>query len=122
MLSTQLHRREFIKTGATGAAAFVLGFYLPARGRAQSPSAGPAQVFKPNAWLRITSDNQIAILVENPEMGQGPRSMESMLLAEELEADWTTIRVEQAPVIPEVYRHLVTGGSGGTRWAWDHLR
>ena len=48
--------------------------------------------------------------------------METMILADELEADWSTIRVEQAPVIPEIYHHLGTGGSGGTGWAWEHLR
>jgi isoquinoline 1-oxidoreductase beta subunit len=117
-----VNRREFLKASASGGAAFILGFYLPERGRAQAFSPGEAGGFKPNAWLRITRDNQITVLVENPEMGQGPRTMETMMLADELEADWSTIRVEQAPVIPEIYHHLGTGGSGGTSWAWGHMR
>ena len=44
------------------------------------------------------------------------------MLADELEADWSTIRVEQAPVIPEIYQNLSTGGSGGTGSAWDYMR
>ena len=122
MLTTEINRREFLKTSASGGAAFLLGFYLPKRGRAQVSSPGEAAVFKPNTWLRITRDNQITVLVENPEMGQGPRTMETMLLADELEADWSTIQVEQAPVVPEVYHHLKTGGSGGAEWAWGHMR
>jgi CO/xanthine dehydrogenase Mo-binding subunit len=45
-----------------------------------------------------------------------------MMLADELEADWSTIRVEQAPVIPEIYQNLSTGGSGATETAWDYMR
>ena len=119
---TIVNRREFLRASTGSGAAFILGFCLPERVRAQSLSAGETVIFKPNAWLRITPDDRVTILVENPEMGQGPRTMETMILADELEADWSTIRVEQAPVIPEIYHHLGTGGSGGTGWAWEHLR
>jgi isoquinoline 1-oxidoreductase subunit beta len=122
MPPTEIDRREFLKAGAGGGTAFILAFCLPARGGTEVSSPREATVFKPNAWLRITRENQITVLVENPEMGQGPRTMETMLLADELEADWSTIRVEQAPVIPEIYHHLETGGSGGAEWAWDHMR
>ena len=117
MMATRVNRREFLKVSG---AAFVLAIHIPERGRSLEP--GESATFQPNAWLRITRDNQITVLVENPEMGQGPRTMETMLLAEELEADWSTIRVEQAPVLPAIYHHLKTGGSGGTEWAWDNLR
>src|SRR5262249_8785832 len=70
----------------------------------------------------ITPDNEISVLTEIPEMGQGPRTVDTMMLADELEADWSTIRVEQAPVIPEIYQNLHTGGSGGTGTAWDYMR
>ncbi|MGD0124658.1 MAG: xanthine dehydrogenase family protein molybdopterin-binding subunit [Terriglobia bacterium] len=119
---TIVNRRGFLKASTGTGAAFLLGFCLPGRVRAQSPSSGGAAIFQPNAWLRITRDNQITLLVENPEMGQGPRTMETILLADELEADWSTIHVEQAPVIPQIYHHLATGGSGGTEWAWDSMR
>jgi isoquinoline 1-oxidoreductase beta subunit len=69
--------------------------------------------------LRITSDNQITVLTEIPQMGQGSRTVDTMMLADELEADWSAIRVEQAPVIPETYQNLVTGGTGA---AWDYIR
>src|SRR5580704_7359353 len=108
----EIDRREFLKTTAKSSAALVLGFYLPVRASAHNVSDDRA--FRPNAWIRITSDNQITVLTEIPEMGQGPRTVDTMMLADEIEADWSTIRVEQAPVIPETYKNLKTGGSGGT--------
>lgn len=67
----QLCRREFLKTSAQTAGAFVLGFHLPASMKAQQWSPGEARkVFKPNAWLRITTDNQVTVLVEKPELGK----------------------------------------------------
>jgi len=117
---SQVSRREFLKTSANGGVALILGFYLPIRASAQDVK--DRQVFRPNAWIRITPDNQITVLTEIPEMGQGPRTVDTMMLADELEADWSTIRVEQAPVIPETYKNLKTGGSGGTITAWDYVR
>ena len=112
-----LNRREFLQLTATGGAALVLGFYLPGCAR-----HGGREGFAPNAWLRITPDDQITVLVEIPEMGQGPRTVDTMMLADELEADWSHIRVEQAPVISTIYQNLATGGSGGTGSAWDYMR
>jgi isoquinoline 1-oxidoreductase subunit beta len=105
-MSTELKidRREFVKTTAKGSVALVLGFYLPVPATARDVLG--SQVFRPNAWIRITPDNQITVLTEIPEMGQGPRTVDTMMLADELEADWSTIRVEQAPVIPETYKNL----------------
>jgi isoquinoline 1-oxidoreductase beta subunit len=120
MTILETDRREFLKTTAKGSAALILGFYLPLSGSGQEIPDSP--VFRPNAWIRITPDNQITVLTEIPEMGQGPRTVDTMMLAEELEADWTTIRVEQAPVIPETYQNLKTGGSGGTGSAWGYMR
>lgn len=108
----KLSRREVVKTGV----AFMLGFYLPRRGHAD-PSAG-----KLNAWISITPDNRITLFTETPEMGQGTRTANAMMLAEELEVDWSTIHIEQAPTIPAVYKHLTTGGSGGTASTWLPLR
>ena len=116
----QVSRREFLTTTAKSSAALILGFYLPTHAAAQN--VHDLQVFRPNAWIRITRDNQITVLTEIPEMGQGPRTVDTMMLADELEADWSSIRVEQAPVIPEIYRNLSTGGSGGTGAAWDYMR
>jgi len=103
-------RRDLLKTSA----AFVVGFRLSA-----TPTAGD---FAPNGWIRVSPDNRIAVIVEVPELGQGPRTADVMLLADEMEADWASIQVEQAPVVSGIYSHLATGGSGATREAWKYMR
>src|SRR5207247_2553571 len=84
-------RREFLKT--SGAGALVVGFTLPLPKRAEA-----AGVFQPSAYLRITPDNRVTVIVGSSEMGQGVLTAIPMLVAEELDADWSTVRVEQAPV------------------------
>jgi len=120
---TQVSRREFVKTSVQIAGVLILGFHLPERGGAQElPSGASVKVFKPNAWLRITADNQIKVLVEKPELGQGSRTYTPMLIAEELEVDWSAIQVEQAPTIPSIYQGLRTGGSGGVASTFTPMR
>lgn len=116
----EIDRRDFLKKTSKSTAALILGFYWPAAASAKNVPHN--QVLLPNAWIRITSDNHITVLTEIPEMGQGPRTVDTMILADELEADWSTIHVEQAPVIPETYKNLSTGGSGGTGTAWGYMR
>jgi isoquinoline 1-oxidoreductase subunit beta len=115
-------RRDILKAGVGGGAALILGFCLPRRGQAQTYAPATGGLYKVNAWISITSDDRITLLTEVPEMGQGTRTANAMMLADELEADWTTIRVEQAPTIPAVYKHLGTGGSGGTARTWGPMR
>ena len=103
-------RRQLLKAGA----ALVVVAYSPLKGEAKD--------FKPNAWLVITPDNRITIYTETPEMGQGTRTAETMALAEELDADWSTIDVQQAPTNPSVYHHLTAGGSGSTTENWTNMR
>jgi isoquinoline 1-oxidoreductase subunit beta len=118
--SMEFDRREFLKRTSRSGAALMIGFYLPAG--LWTREIADREPFLPNAWIRITPDNQITVLTEIPEMGQGARTVGTMILADELEADWSTIRVEQAPVIPETYQNLSTGGSGGTEAAWKYMR
>ncbi|HXX17270.1 MAG TPA: xanthine dehydrogenase family protein molybdopterin-binding subunit [Candidatus Eremiobacteraceae bacterium] len=112
-------RRSFIATGSAAGAALVLGFYIR---HERGLHEAEAQAFRPSAWIRISPDDTITVLVEIPEMGQGPRTVDTMMLADELEADVSKIRVEQAPVIPSTYKNLSTGGSGGTQDAWGYMR
>jgi isoquinoline 1-oxidoreductase beta subunit len=118
MLTIDIGRREFLKTSTSTGAALILGFYLPQRAKADTEPP----VFKPNAWVRITADNKVTILVERPEMGQGEQTIAPMLVGEELEVDWSTIRVEQAPTLTDTYKNLSTGGSGGVEESWLPLR
>jgi isoquinoline 1-oxidoreductase subunit beta len=116
-------RRGFLKT--SGTAALVIGFTLPsATGRALA--AAPAAVFSPNAYLRITPDNRITVVCGSAEMGQGVLTAIPMLLAEELDADWSKVSVEQAPVdkayANPMFGMQATGGSTTVRAHWEPLR
>ncbi|HEX3949510.1 MAG TPA: molybdopterin cofactor-binding domain-containing protein [Steroidobacteraceae bacterium] len=91
------------------------------RGSEPIPSAA-RDTFMPNAWLRITADNQITILAEKPELGQGSWTYSAMMVAEELEVDPLIIHIEQAPTITSIYKGLRTGGSGGVASSFALLR
>jgi isoquinoline 1-oxidoreductase subunit beta len=110
-----LSRREFVAAGVAAGAGLVVGFYLPHKGRSES------ELFSPNAYLRITPDNKITIVVARSEMGQGVRTALPMILAEELEADWKQIEIEQAGA-STLFGDQTTGGSASIRTTWDPMR
>jgi CO/xanthine dehydrogenase Mo-binding subunit len=110
-----LSRRQFVAAGAAAGAGLVVGFYLPHAGRSTK------EVFSPNAYLRITPDNKITIVVARSEMGQGVRTALPMILAEELEADWKQIEIEQAGA-STLYGDQTTGGSASVKTTWDPMR
>jgi CO/xanthine dehydrogenase Mo-binding subunit len=109
-----LSRREFVAAGVAAGAGLVIGFYLP-----QGNSSGTT--FAPNAYLKITPDGKITIVVARSEMGQGVRTSLPMILAEELEADWKQITIEQAGA-STLYGDQTTGGSASVRTTWDPMR
>ncbi len=117
------HRRSFLKmVGATGAA-LVLGV------RIDTTEGVPdvmnmmqaANTFAPNAFLTIYADNSILLRVHRSEMGQGVNTSITMILAEELEADWSQIRIEQAPP-DRAFGDQVTGGSQSISGSFQILR
>ena len=110
-----VNRREFVAAGVAAGVGLVVGFYLPHRGSESK------EAFSPNAYLRITPDNKITIVVARSEMGQGVRTALPMILAEELEADWKQIEIEQAGA-STLYGDQTTGGSASVRTTWDPMR
>src|SRR5436853_2697482 len=109
-------RREFVVAGVAAGAGLVIGFYLP-HGKGGSGS----EAFSPNAYLRITPDNKVTIVVARSEMGQGVRTALPMILSEELEADWKQIEIEKAGA-SNLYGDPTTGGRARVRTAWAPLR
>lgn len=115
-------RRGFL--ASTGATALTLSFTLPSTSRAATANA--ASDFVPNAWLRITPDGEVTILCGSAEMGQGVLTAIPMMIAEELDADWRRVRVEQAPVDKAynnpAFQMQATGGSTTVRGHWEVVR
>ena len=119
-------RREFIKTGALVTGGLVIAFTVPGARRLAGAERAPAGPFAPNAFLRVGSDDSVTVLLAHSEMGQGIWTALPMLIAEELDADWSKVRVEHAPAAP-AYAHTVfhmqmTGGSSSTWSEFDRCR
>ena len=120
--SAMLHRRDFLKSGAAAGVGLLIGFHLDARetsNRAEEQEKKPANPF--DAWVRITPDNRVTLILGKSEMGQGAMTSLPMILAEELCVDWKQVKVQQAPTNPQVYDHG-TGGSGSVAGSWLPLR
>src|SRR6267378_775834 len=120
-------RRDFLKTSAAIGGGLCIAAYIPElAARRLENTATSGTVFAPNALVRIASDDSVTIIANHSEMGQGVYTSLPMLLNEELEADWSKIRVEAAPVDP-AYNHTVfgiqlTGGSTTTPSEWERFR
>jgi isoquinoline 1-oxidoreductase beta subunit len=122
MSASVLNRRDFLKTSTSAGAALVIGFHLSRSARAATAEEQEKKSANPfTAWVRITPDNQVTLILGKSEMGQGIMTALPMILAEELYLDWNHIRVEQAPTNPAIYE-LGTGGSGSIAGSWLPLR
>ena len=116
----KVNRRDFLKTGATGVAGLTLSYAVPARLAAQSAAGSVARL---NGYVHIGADDTITLVSAKSEMGQGPLTSLSQILAEELECDWKKVRTEMAPVDPRLYGPLQgTFGSLSVRTSWEPLR
>lgn len=117
---TNLTRRDFMKVATAAGSGLVLGFYLPPNEAV--PVGLSPDTFSPNAWLKIMSDGGVRITVAKSEMGQGVWTSLPMIVAEELDADWNKVTIEQADAHPTRYGSQTTGGSFSVRGSWQTLR
>jgi isoquinoline 1-oxidoreductase subunit beta len=116
-----MERRQFLKFSVAASGGLLIGFYLPGVGALESAQQ-PANTFMPNAFVRIGTDERVTVIVNHSEMGQGVYTSLPMLLAEELDADWTKVGFESAPVDPK-YNHPAFGMqmTGGSSSVWSGL-
>ena len=118
-------RRQFLVSGAVAGMGLVIGLRLD-RAAAQGGTAAPG-VLAPNAFVRIAPDNTVTIIAKHIELGQGAHTGLATLLAEELDADWSQIRIEAAPTDVARYNNLAwgpmqgTGGSTSIANSWEQL-
>ncbi|MFI4867267.1 MAG: molybdopterin cofactor-binding domain-containing protein [Steroidobacterales bacterium] len=124
-------RRAFLKSaGTVTAMALTIGFEWAGTTRravaVAAPSAGAP--FAPNAFLRIGADNSVTVIAKHVEMGQGAYTGIATIVAEELDADWSSVRVESAPADATRYANFTfgklqgTGGSSAMANSWMQLR
>ncbi len=128
-----ISRRTFIKATALAVGGLVIAFSIPNAKRFMLPgitdanaSEGGSKLPTPNAFLRVGTDNTITVMLAHSEMGQSIWTTLPMLIADELDADWSKIKVMHAPAAPE-YAHTaygiqITGGSSTTWSEFDRYR
>ncbi len=123
-MSTSVTRRDFLRAGVAAGAGLTLAVSLPSC--APGGRTAVTTPFKPNAWVRVSTDGSVTLVLDRSEMGQGVYTALPMLLAEELDVRWESVRVEQAGAGKEYYNTIfpsqVTGGSTSVASAWMPLR
>jgi isoquinoline 1-oxidoreductase beta subunit len=122
---SQITRRDMLRSSAASAAGLIVAFHIPRVVRA-APAAAAPPLPPANAFLRIGTDDSVTVVIAHSEMGQGIWTGLAMLIAEELECDWSKVRSEHAPV-GQVYAHpafgiQMTGGSSSTWSEFDRYR
>jgi isoquinoline 1-oxidoreductase beta subunit len=110
-----MERRAFLHVSGTIGAGLVIGFRIPDR--------HGVVPFAPNAWLQVDTDGTVTVTTDKSEMGEGNHTALAMIAAEELDADWSKVKVGAVPVNPAGWsRRMSTGGSTSVRTSWDILR
>jgi isoquinoline 1-oxidoreductase subunit beta len=134
----QASRRNFLKGTAAAGAGLIIGFQIGCGSGQKDPATpepgptptppDPAHAFAPNAFLRIAPDGTVTVVSKHIEFGQGTYTGLATILAEELDADWSKVRVESSPADPTRYNNTFfgpfqgTGGSNAMANSWPQLR
>ena len=123
----ELDRRQVLKGGLAVGAGLVIGFHWTPRAAARMQAEGAAGELVPNAFVRIAPDSTVTVLSKHIEFGQGTYTGLATVLAEELDADWSQVRVEAAPADASRYANLFfgiqgTGGSTAMANSWEQMR
>ncbi len=127
-MSTSITRRTFLKSSLAAGGLTIAVSVGPLGTRLLNASQDPKALkgFNPSVWYKITPDNVLTTVIGSSEMGQGTHTTLSMILADELEADWKQVRVQQGPAAKEFfnpfYKLQITVGSSSVRGFYDILR
>jgi isoquinoline 1-oxidoreductase subunit beta len=122
MTTALLDRRSFLRVSALAGGGMIVAFQLdPAELFAQGPPGGGA-TFQANAFVKIMPDGKVTIINKNPEIGQGVKNMLPMIIADELDVDWSSVTVEQADADQAKYGTQLAAGSFSTPQNWTPLR
>ncbi len=123
-VNIKIGRRSFIKRSAMAGGGLMLGFnwFASLEANAKNAMGMPEEWSQINAYLKIAEDGVITIMAPNPEIGTDVTTSLPMLIADELDADWGKVVVEQAPFNPKLYGNQFTGGSMAIYTRWQGLR
>ena len=123
METTLVSRRSFLRASVIAGGGMMLAYYVePLEKVLAAPQFGPPVTLLPASFITITPDGAITLIAKNPEIGQNIKVMLPMLIAEELDADWKAVKIEQADLIPAKYGAQIAGGSTATPSNWVPMR
>ena len=117
-----IDRRSFLKVSAAGAGGVLIGVYLEPELEAQGRGGPPPPPPDPHTYVRIAADGTVTIMAKNPEVGQGVKTMLPMLIADEMDADWKMVKIEQTDFDDKKYAGQIAGGSTATPTNWTPMR
>ncbi len=125
---TGMERRQFLRVTAAAGGGLLIASYVNLDGVAGASgfrglaAAEPAADFIPNAFIRISPEGAVTLIAQNPEIGQGVKTMLPMLIAEELDVDWGDVTVEQGDLDTDNFSGQFAGGSSATPMHWLPMR
>ena len=119
---TKIDRRDFLKTSTVGASILILGFHVSCSTPVPEPPRDPKYFFEPNVYLNINDLGDVTIVAHRSEMGTGIRTTLPTVLADELEADWSRVKLEQAVGDEDTYGNQNTDGSFSVRMFYIPMR
>ncbi len=123
MTKNLITRRSFIQVSAAAGGGMLVALHLDAADLfAQGPPGAPNVRFDAPAFVKINTDGTVTITSKNPEIGQGIKNMLPMIIADELDVDWSAVKVVQADADQSKYGAQVAGGSTATPTNWDPMR
>ncbi|MBA3884554.1 MAG: xanthine dehydrogenase family protein molybdopterin-binding subunit [Acidobacteria bacterium] len=117
-----LDRRSFLRVSALAGGGFMIASYIDPLDVLAQGGRGNAPALHPHAFVSIDRNGLVTIVAKNPEIGQGVKVMLPMLIAEELDAEWKDVRIEQGDLDPARYGGQSAGGSTATPNNWEPMR
>lgn len=118
-----INRRNFFKVSSVIGGGIMFSAYIDTLGAATAWAEGvPAGEFTANAFVTIFPDGTVKIVAKNPEIGQGVKNMLPMIIADELDVEWKSVKVEQGLFDMRVFQNQGAGGSTATPSNWDPMR
>jgi len=124
MSTLTVNRRSFLRvTALAGGGMMIAAYVAPVELFGQGRQGGtPPPPLEPNAFIRIAPDGKVTIIGKNPEIGQGIKTTLPMLIAEELDVDWSDVTVEQGDLDAAKYGSQSAGGSTAVPGNWVPMR
>jgi isoquinoline 1-oxidoreductase beta subunit len=122
-MTASMERRQFLRVGVAAGGGLMISSYFKSGGvSAQVLDEQGRALVRLNGHVSIDPDGSVTIMAQNPEIGQGVKTMLPMLIADELDVDWSSVTVEQADLNTDLYQGQFAGGSRATPTHWEPMR